>query len=50
MGCGCKNNNQPQPQPQAQQPTTTQLVKEQQNESVKAVSYTHLTLLTILRV
>jgi hypothetical protein len=36
MGCGCKNNNQPQPQPQAQQPTTTQLVKEQQNESVKA--------------
>ena len=34
MGCGCKNNNQP--QPQAQQPTTTQLVKEQQNESVKS--------------
>jgi hypothetical protein len=34
MGCGCKNNNQP--QPQAQQQATTQLAKEQQNESVKA--------------
>ena len=34
MWCGCKNNNQP--QPQAQQQATTQLAKEQQNESVKA--------------
>jgi len=34
MGCGCKNNNQA--QPQAQQQTNTQIVKEQQNESVKA--------------
>jgi len=35
MACGCKNNNQSQPQAQQQQ-ATTQLAKEQQNESVKA--------------
>lgn len=35
MSCGCKNNNQSQPQAQQQQ-ATTQLAKEQQNESVKA--------------
>jgi hypothetical protein len=34
MGCGCKNN-QSQPQAQQQQ-ATTQLAKEQQNESVKS--------------
>jgi hypothetical protein len=35
MGCGCKNNNQSQPQTQQQQ-QAAQLVKQQQNESIKA--------------
>jgi hypothetical protein len=35
MSCGCKNKTQTQSQPQQQQ-ATTQLAKEQQNESVKA--------------
>ena len=35
MGCGCKNN-QSQPQAQQQQQATTQLAKEQHNQSVKA--------------
>jgi hypothetical protein len=35
MSCGCKNKPQPQPQTQQQQ-QVAQVVKEQQNESVKA--------------
>jgi hypothetical protein len=37
MGCGCKNNNQSQSQPLTQQQqVNAQLVKQQQNESIKA--------------